>query len=184
MGTAWRKSVDLVVVAQSERWLCRSLLLAIIGVSGILFLSFSFGAALLGGVPTAGLWWMKAACLCVLLVGVIGTMAGLIRLSLALHTSPAVMCLFVFLLLVPLLGLIVACMQCAVGRHALREAGVKVGLLGVSSEEMKKLVEGVCRQCGYDMRTLAGRACPECGAMAGSWAVVQDARCGRGARGL
>lgn len=45
----------------------------------------------------------------------------------------------------------------------LRKAGVRVGFLGASNEELRRLQTGVCFHCGYDMAGLPTAMCPECG---------------------
>lgn len=46
---------------------------------------------------------------------------------------------------------------------SLTRAGVDVGLLGVSTEELHKLKLGVCTGCGYPITGLTTPICPECG---------------------
>jgi len=45
----------------------------------------------------------------------------------------------------------------------LKKAGVRVGLMGASNEELRRLQTGVCFHCGYDMAGLPTPVCPECG---------------------
>lgn len=46
---------------------------------------------------------------------------------------------------------------------ALARAGVRVGFLGASEEELRRLRSGVCLFCGYDLAGLPTAVCPECG---------------------
>lgn len=45
----------------------------------------------------------------------------------------------------------------------LKKAGVRVGLMGASNEELRRLRTGDCFHCGYDMAGLPTPVCPECG---------------------
>lgn len=65
--------------------------------------------------------------------------------------------------LIPCLGLILTIIVSGHVSRVLERAGARVGLLGVSSSEMRKLRIGICRGCGYDLRGLPSSTCPECG---------------------
>ncbi|MBX3315452.1 MAG: hypothetical protein KF902_01165 [Phycisphaeraceae bacterium] len=45
----------------------------------------------------------------------------------------------------------------------LKNAGVRVGFLGVREEELRRLRSGVCLFCGYNLTGLPTAVCPECG---------------------
>lgn len=49
------------------------------------------------------------------------------------------------------------------GTRALARRGLKVGFLGASASERRKLIDGICHACGYDLAGLAPGPCPECG---------------------
>lgn len=68
---------------------------------------------------------------------------------------------------IPGLGVVGAVVLAIVDGRVVRElrrAGCVVGLMGVSQRELNKLRLGVCHNCGYDLRQIAARKCPECGA--------------------
>jgi hypothetical protein len=66
-------------------------------------------------------------------------------------------------MLFPIAGLLLMVAVNARATKVLRLAGVRVGLLGVSKDDIGKLVLGACRGCGYDIRGLPSPVCPECG---------------------
>ncbi len=41
--------------------------------------------------------------------------------------------------------------------------GVKVGFFGIKRTALKDLSPGMCRYCGYDVRSIQSGVCPECG---------------------
>lgn len=152
-----KKRVDLVNVAKAQKFL----------LYGILASFSTYVLFVIGGIAAPGSGLLLLPLLLVYFAAVICIIVGVIRLSRAVGTNIVMAVIAGILVFVPLFGLLIMLAENRRATKALKEAGVKVGLLGVSKEEMQKLVDGVCRSCGYDMRSLPGRACPECGAMAG-----------------
>ncbi len=62
-----------------------------------------------------------------------------------------------------LIGLIFLCWANSRATVTLRDAGCRVGILGMSDADIRNLVDGACRVCGYDLRGIPTSKCPECG---------------------
>jgi hypothetical protein len=155
-----KKRVDLVNVAKSQKLL----LIGLAATIGSYIIPILSAAAQVSGLLEQV---MGSVFVVIWLGGVVIVVMGIFRLARAVGSNMFWAVCFCIVVFTPIIGLLVMALQSNKATKVLKEAGVKVGLLGVSKEEMKKLVEGVCRQCGYDMRTLAGRTCPECGAKVG-----------------
>lgn len=166
-GKAWRERVDLVAVAKGHRFLTRSLVCLVILGPTAGFLWGMYFANSVGGNPPQYQSILASLFTFGFAGSVIASIAGLITLSLALRTSVPVIGFLIVLLFVPLLGVIAACLQCSVASQALRDSGVRAGWLGVSRHDMAKLLLGTCPRCGYDVRMLPGKQCPECGGEVG-----------------
>lgn len=65
--------------------------------------------------------------------------------------------------IIPIFILIDAVMVNGRVNYLLKNAGVRVGLMGASNDELRRLQTGVCFHCGYDMAGLPTPVCPECG---------------------
>lgn len=85
------------------------------------------------------------------------------RVVLALGEGSEACVMYTVLLLVPCANLIVLAVVNERAVRAMKERGVRVGLMGVPRGQMALLEGGRCRGCGYDMRGLDGARCPECG---------------------
>lgn len=153
-----KKRVDLVQVAKAQKFLLFGLLTMVVCYALVVG-----GAAGLGGDAAL----VILPLMLVYLAAIVCVIIGVIRLSKAVGTHIVLAIIAGILLIIPLFGLLIMLRENARATKALKDAGVKVGLLGVSKEEMKKLLLGVCPKCGYDLRSLPGQRCPECGAIPG-----------------
>lgn len=108
--------------------------------------------------------WLRdtvALLLFVLALSIFALCALLSRARGMLRTDIGLLCLLS--LLVPFGAVIaIVCVDLETVRM-FRRMGVRVGVLGVSHEEMRKLRDGVCRACGYTLEGLRNGMCPECG---------------------
>lgn len=148
-----KKRVDLVNVAKSQKLLLIGLLISIIAYVLVLFAS---------SLPVVGRAVATISGAILYLGGLITVLIGMFRLSRAVGSNTIMAILAAIALFVPFVGVLIMLLENRRATKALKASGVKVGFLGVSGKEMQKLVEGVCAKCGYDMRSLPGRACPEC----------------------
>lgn len=109
--------------------------------------------ASLAATTLAALLWIS---------GVIGTgiLAGVAHWSILIG-------LFVGLLATPpLLGLLMTAIVLRHARTTLSRHDLPLGLWGARRRDFEERWPDVCHGCGYDLRGLADRACPECGSAA------------------
>lgn len=94
----------------------------------------------------------------------IATIVGAFRLARAAGLSNARAALLTVASYLPAVGIFVLLAINQYATHLLKARGVNVGLLGVTKQDLNKLIEGVCDNCGYDMSALPqGTKCPEFG---------------------
>jgi hypothetical protein len=68
------------------------------------------------------------------------------------------------LLIAPCINLLLLLVINGRATRALKDAGLRVGLMGVRDDELlRKLSVHLCRQCGYDLTGNVTGVCPECG---------------------
>jgi hypothetical protein len=67
------------------------------------------------------------------------------------------------LLVVPIGGLVVLAYLIGRAAELLRQGGIQAGFFGIGRGDMSRLLEGACKECGYDLRGLDVPVCPECG---------------------
>jgi hypothetical protein len=141
---------DLVVVAQRQREL---LWLILIGMS---LYALMLGLA---SVATVGV----GAVLGVQFLSQVAWIVQIVRLFAAMRVGLALRLVYVVLLVIPLVSLVIVLLASAQATSMLRAAGVRVGLMGVSRDDVDRLRPGHCRGCGYDRQALdLLEPCPEC----------------------
>jgi hypothetical protein len=153
------KRVYLVKVARAQRVL-------IFIVLGLLLTNLGAVAVLASlRTLTMGQHWMTVITAMLSLNAALGIAAILqtVRLAVASGTHIAVAIVAGFFLLIPWIGLIVVVFINVYATKLLTTNGVRVRFFGVNAEEMKHLVIGACKSCGYDIRGLPFPQCPECG---------------------
>ena len=147
-----RRGVDLRAVGKRQR----SLLWFILA---LLAFQLSLFTSALGFPPAfelvvALLYW---ALLISILVSVLRLLAAL-----GVHVIWRIFC--ALLLIAPCINLLVLLVINGRATRALKDAGLRVGLMGVRDDELlKKLSVHLCRQCGYDLTGNVSGVCPECG---------------------
>jgi len=152
---------DLTILAARHRTLVRSWAL-LIGAYTVLLAPSVLGSGVLGGTHWPYVW-MLAAVLTVLSPLVLAVLAFRLFTSTGMPPVPAaVMCIVV---LIPVLGpLIIVPMMARDAMPLLQERFGRIPMLGLSAREVSRVLDIVqCTQCGYDLRGLERRRCPECG---------------------
>jgi len=89
---------------------------------------------------------------------------GVVSLMRALRRNIVWIVLCGFAMLMPLLGLLILLSINSQATRHLREAGIKVGFMGVSDEVVRRATSAnICQSCGYDLTGNESGVCPECG---------------------
>jgi len=147
---------DLIRLAKAQR----TLLFVILGdvaayFGGIFFMAGGIGPA--GEVIGGGMFLLSVVC---------WLAATILTVRMAVATGANIILAIIggLLMLMPFFGLMIMSLANMRATSQLRRVGLRVGFMGVTRQEMLKLIEGACRGCGYDMHGLPGGArCPECG---------------------
>ncbi|MFG0304717.1 MAG: hypothetical protein ACF8Q5_00740 [Phycisphaerales bacterium JB040] len=150
---ARRRNIDLKTVATIQR----QLLWIILGVLVCWGVAIFLGMNGLGGPGVMLLvslvnWGVQLAAL-----------VQVCRLAHALGTNIVLVVILGFAMLLPLINLLLLLSENGRATRRLKKAGLKVGLIGVSPEQLHRLREGACNGCGYDLAGLDASVCPECG---------------------
>lgn len=83
---------------------------------------------------------------------------GALRATLFLKLTASVFCV------APCISLLMLVVVNLYATKALRDAGLKVGLMGISDDEVVRgLAPFICRNCGYSLIGNISGVCPECG---------------------
>jgi len=146
---------ELRLVADRYRTLQWFFLAAFLGQSSLLVMLDSGGRVGVGG-----------GVLIVLFCGILHWYAGraMVWLLRALRKSPTAIAICACLMPVPAVNLAVMAVASSQAATALRKAGIRVGIFGVSDQKVlahRNL--NLCRQCGYDLTGNVSGRCPECG---------------------
>lgn len=89
---------------------------------------------------------------------------GVGRLVMALESKPDKAFVSGLAMFIPIVNMIVLVGLNSHAAHVLSNAGMKVGLLGVSHQRVENLLDPAkCRKCGYDLTGNMSGRCPECG---------------------
>ncbi len=141
---------DLVLVAQRQRELLWLILI------GMLLYALMLGLA---SVTVVGV----GAVLGVQFLAQILWILQIVRLFAAMRVGLMMRLVYIVLLFIPLVSLVIVLLANAQATSMLRATGVRLGLMGVSSDDVDRLRPGRCRGCGYDRSALDALApCPEC----------------------
>lgn len=102
--------------------------------------------------------------LAALIVLRLAVVIGTLRLMSALGSTWLVLVIMAFLMVIPFINLVALIMEDRRATGVLRRAGIPIGLMGVSDEDVVRcLAMNVCRQCGYDLTGNESGQCSECG---------------------
>ena len=154
------RRIYLVKVARAQRVLIYIVLgLIFTNVSGLFVLAGLRGT----GSPVSMMMTVLIAMISLTVPLGIAGIVQTIRLALASGTHLGVAIFAGVLLLIPWLGLLIVVIINMYATKLLTNNAVVVGFFGVTAAEMKKLVIGACKSCGYDIRGLPSAQCPECG---------------------
>jgi predicted RNA-binding Zn-ribbon protein involved in translation (DUF1610 family) len=94
----------------------------------------------------------------------ISILVSVLRLLAALRVHVIWRIFCALLLIAPCINLLVLLVINARATRALKDAGLRVGLMGVRDDQLlRKLSVHLCRQCGYDLTGNVSGVCPECG---------------------
>jgi predicted RNA-binding Zn-ribbon protein involved in translation (DUF1610 family) len=89
---------------------------------------------------------------------------GVVRLHRAMGTSVLMCVIGALMMLIPIVSLIFLLIANRRATRLLRNAGLKVGLMGVQDKDaLRRLSLHLCRTCGYDLTGNVSGRCPECG---------------------
>jgi hypothetical protein len=150
------QGVDLRTVARRQRLLLWFVLVA---------LAMNFSPLIMAGVPTIIASFISLFIIAVYVLIMIGTM----HMLTALRTHIALRILLLVLMFAPCLNILILLIANQMATSALRRAGLKVGLMGVSDEQVKRVLSGYrCRKCGYSLIGNTSGICPECGTPVGA----------------
>jgi len=145
------QSVDLRAVARWQRTL----------------LWFVLGLLLLNGLsvaPIAAPAWVAGAWLIASIVVQVSAIVCVLQLQVGLRIGVGARILTGVLMFAPCINLLVLLSVNARATHALKKAGLKVGLLGVNPAEAERVLSPeLCSACGYQLAGNVTGACPECG---------------------
>lgn len=143
--------VDLRSVARGQRVLLWLILLMIGG--GVLVLAIPLMPPLAGSL--FGLFFICST------VAILAQMALLLW---AMKTDAGIILVLGLLTLAPCVNLLVFLVVSGKATNLLRNAGLRVGFMGVRDEEvLRRLNPRLCRQCGYDLTGNVSGRCSECG---------------------
>ncbi|MEM9373329.1 MAG: hypothetical protein AAGA55_06775 [Planctomycetota bacterium] len=145
--------LDLVKIGRRQR----SVYWCAVAIVALLFTQIMIAVLAPGAVSGYFLLGLSLLYWLVALAGVV----FVVRLQAAMGTG--VIGLMVYAIAALLLTFLVLLAVHSQASTVLRLAGAKVGLNGVSDDELRKLVPGHCRGCGYDRVGLEPlQDCPEC----------------------
>lgn len=134
----------------------RNLMLSVLALVLCVILA---GASLYTDIPIAPIVLMG---LCVPLY--LRILWWLYRLTLRCGESiPSASILIFTAIVFPPAGLFWFWITCSQATLIMGEVGVRPGTLGLRRRDLYKLYENLCTHCGYSMRGLGERKCPECG---------------------
>lgn len=173
VGTAppprWKRgNVDLRVVARRQRHVIWAAL-AVFGMNLVSaappFLGYGVGS----GVARPWLYILAASAWLLPVVMIATSVAAavvVVRLAAALRMHPAMIVIHAILALAPCINVLVLISVSSQATTMLRREGLRVSLLGVSEEDLARVLEpSRCRNCGYILaRGVPQLKCPECGA--------------------
>lgn len=164
----WRGGIDLRAVAKYQRRLL-TLILALLGTTALviavpLVAPLGSGAASRGGQTIVAM--LPAVVWIISLGGSIAALIVMTQLMVAMRFGMIMTGLHCVLALAPCLNILVLLSVSSQASQTLRAGGLKVGVLGVSDEQVVRMLSpNRCRSCGYIlMETALGQRCPECGA--------------------
>jgi hypothetical protein len=158
VGYRGQRRVSLLKVAKIQKTLIWMILLQ------MLLYASQIAVAIFGVASRANFGWVFAGIFSLLFVGIwVVCVVQAVRLAHISGTNIVIAVLVGIFMIVPLLGLLLIAAANGRATRLLQKHGVRVGFMGVTAEEMNKLVMGACRGCGYDLRGLTGTVCPECG---------------------
>lgn len=142
-------AVDLYKIARNQRWLLLLILTNILAYISILVISAAAPRdATDNQAALFGLLIIAIVCL-VLIVAVVWIVV-LILMLVSLKTSGVTLALFVIGSFLPVISLIVLLIASSIATRALKNAGHKVGLIGVSRATLKQL-KAASEQAGPPM---------------------------------
>jgi hypothetical protein len=161
------KGVDLRTVARRQRLLLWFVLAAIVA-QFLPLLLMNAGVPMVATVSVSLLFYMVGILIVILTVHMLA----------ALRTHIVVRILLLILLLAPCVNVLILMICNQMATRALRRAGLKVGFMGVSDEQVERVL-GLyrCRKCTYSLIGNTSGVCPECGTPV----AVADASGSRGA---
>lgn len=152
------RRINLVKLAEAQQHLLWCVLARIL-MEIVGFLTMNLAASALGTTGMVGLGTYMLVSFAVAIVSIV----LIARMAIVYGVHPALGVLGGLAIVLPCIGLILLLLLNQRVTSTLKAAGCKVGLMGVSKDEMHKLRMGVCSGCGYDLRGLTQATCPECG---------------------
>lgn len=165
----WKRDVDLRAVARHHRHV-QVLAIALLMIYG-------FAIALPAGLSTGSGTGARGGSSVIGAFGVIGSVVPIVasfaavvlvsKLTMAMRWNGILVLIFAILAIAPCLNIVVLLIVAARATGMLKTAGLEVGLMGVSDEQvLRVLSQNRCRTCGYILVLgSASTHCPECGAL-------------------
>jgi hypothetical protein len=147
--------VNIQFLARRQRWVLWLILASIlsIGLSIPVTRFGAMGGAIFFGAFAVGMFAIQIA-----------VMIGTVALMWSMKANRVLTVICALLMFIPWISFLILLLANGRATRRLRRAGLKVGFMGVSDEQVvQKLSRDLCRKCGYNLTGNVSGVCSECG---------------------